>query len=1550
MRFCIKPREATIRHLTGQQETAGQGRDQVLTPHTLFNPRCVPAPSRYRYRSTCADHTDGRQRRSARGRCRSQPRSFQSEARPVTSLPGGAADKAGNRYEHWWTAARIADVLEGRASRIRLEPPGGAGTGIEFEIDENGQTWGEQAKDAPGRGSWTLNRLIKEGVVGAIKNQLAAGRSFRLVVSTAAADLETLSTRARGTNAVTEFFDALSKPLQAVLENLVSAWETTTPIAWALLKRVVVEHHPNSSLRRLTSSTYRRIVTGDPDLAVAALRSYCDDNLHRDLTGPEIWSHLEKIGFRRRLLAGDTNTLNHLHDTLERQQRRMHSSAPTIGLASRTETARIADRLHSSDCRQVVVVDGPAGYGKSTIISDVASALSDDGWFVAIARMDAVDGAINTSGGLGISMGLAESPTVLLAGVAGGSPALLVVDQLDAVSTYSGRMPDAFDAVAEMLDEVVGTANIKVVLVVRTIDIDGDPRLREIVADSGRVERITIRPLDVVDVEHFLANAGMTVPTSQVTLELLRTPLHLAVFSRLSDAARNLSYRTLQELYEQYTREVRGGIELRVGSLDWQGITGRLVDHMSDHEVLTAPAVILDAASPVETGALESASVLVRDGPRVGFFHESYFDFLFARSFVAGGGDLRAFLSRSGQYLFRRAQTRQVLEHLAATDRPGFRSTVVQLLTSPDIRRHLQDVVVGVLAGLDATPGDWTALDAIAWGDSEIAPKVRVLLARAAWFDAADALGRWEDWLVDPARVDEAFHKLVFAARDRPTRAEELVRPYIGSSEAWRLRLRTLIQWSLSPALADLAVELVERGELDGVRGPVAVNSDFWSIVYGLNEADPAAAARLAGAYLRRGLARAHDDSVTDPFVEHLASDSSGGGGALLAEIAQAAPLAFLDEVLPFVREVALADQHHREGLLPAGTRWGIRYPGADHGVDDAVFGGIDTALRALGLENPDACLKVLDPLLEAESEELRFLVCRALASVQRPDESVEWLLSDLRNLTLGWANSPRWASRELIAACSSTCSEDRYRRLEDALLAYTASWEHGVSVGRSQYELLGGMDPSRLRDPARRRLGELERRFADRAPTEPKAIEAYWVGPPISDEQSQHMRDDDWLRALRKYTEDETNWSAPVPVGGARELAQVLGRRAKEDPQRFANLALKLDTGIPATALDQIIANIADHVDVDTLTAVCEHAHRLHGSAVGRTICRAAQRAGAGNSRIIDLICTYADDLDPDHEAARTEASSGQLYYGGDLYHAGINSTRGEAALAAALVLFASAEHVDRLLPVIDRLATDPILAVRVCAAEGAVALLNHAPKAALEIAQRLFDAPIGVLDARTSERLLVYAIVRAPERFASTLDRALQGPDSLAKRAGLIWAVATIHGVDLPGLPGVVSELPDAARLGAAEGFASNAAGSGDALTVLFDDENPQVQAAAARAMRHIDQLPHDQLDSFIEAFMSSVAFSDNCDHLVDSLKGLTTLLPTTTITACERTLDVVADDLGDVTTARSLVARDLIAIVLRLYRQGDPYLRSRCLDLIDRLTETNAYGLADALDTER
>lgn len=47
---------------------------------------------------------------------------------------------------------------------------------------------------------------------------------------------------------------------------------------------------------------------------------------------------------------------------------------------------------------------------------------------------------------------------------------------------------------------------------------------------------------------------------------------------------------------------------------------------------------------------------------------------------------------------------------------------------------------------------------------------------------------------------------------------------------------------------------------------------------------------------------------------------------------------------------------------------------------------------------------------------------------------------------------------------------------------------------------------------------------------------------------------------------------------------------------------------------------------------------------------------------------------------------------------------------------------------------------------------------------------------------------------------------------------------------------------------------------------------------------------------------------------------------------------------------VWRDIVTVVLRLYRQGDAAMRDRCLNVVDKLADVGAYGLPEALQHER
>ena len=80
---------------------------------------------------------------------------------PRVTLPGGSADKLGNRYERWWTVAELLQMIDDGADALRIEDPGVEQT--EFVVETGSHREFHQAKRSNPNGKWTLHRLWSEG-------------------------------------------------------------------------------------------------------------------------------------------------------------------------------------------------------------------------------------------------------------------------------------------------------------------------------------------------------------------------------------------------------------------------------------------------------------------------------------------------------------------------------------------------------------------------------------------------------------------------------------------------------------------------------------------------------------------------------------------------------------------------------------------------------------------------------------------------------------------------------------------------------------------------------------------------------------------------------------------------------------------------------------------------------------------------------------------------------------------------------------------------------------------------------------------------------------------------------------------------------------------------------------------------------------------------------------------------------------------------------------------------------------------------------------------
>ena len=190
----------------------------------------------------------------------------------MTAMSGGAAAKAGDHYEELWVVLRVAEMLEGKVSRIRLEPPAEAGTGIELELDINGVTWGEQTKARVG--NWTIHRLIGKRVMAMAKTQIDLDRHFRFVSSTPSEELETLASRAAIAESFAEFTVSLGKGRREHLSKVAEAWQIPSEEAWLLLQRVKVEVYSVHELTRHVRSALKFLFVDDPSLVIGELLNH----------------------------------------------------------------------------------------------------------------------------------------------------------------------------------------------------------------------------------------------------------------------------------------------------------------------------------------------------------------------------------------------------------------------------------------------------------------------------------------------------------------------------------------------------------------------------------------------------------------------------------------------------------------------------------------------------------------------------------------------------------------------------------------------------------------------------------------------------------------------------------------------------------------------------------------------------------------------------------------------------------------------------------------------------------------------------------------------------------------------------------------------------------------------------------------------------------------------------------------------------------------------------------------------------------------------------
>ena len=1305
------------------------------------------------------------------------------------------------------------------------------------------------------------------------------------------------------------------------------------------------------------------------------LRDFCINwgfciKAHQVLTATEIWEFLQSRGFAKQQWSHDQT----LTDRISELNQTYLSGIQPVGIGGevipRAEVDLILDSFDDPSAR-AVMVSGRAGVGKTVVISQTLQRIQDRDWPMLALRVDRLEPSATPSE-LGSSLGLPASPVSVLAGIAEGRNCLLVIDQVDAVSHASGRNPEFFDCISAMLHQARTHDNIKILSACRKFDIDNDPRIRDLTKEGGIAKEVPIQQFDEETVRALTEKLGIDPRSlSRKQIDLLRLPIHLRLLvEALPDSDANpTAFQTPKDLFDKFWSYKLKVIHHRVAPSYVEGVLDRIVKAMTERQAISVPAGLLDEYEDA-VSVMVSENVLVKDGQRISFFHESFFDYMFARRMTSSPDfDLVSYIREQRQSLFIRSQVRQVLLHLRDISAEDFSRTLEAVLTNEDVRPHLKTIVLSLLGAFDnPAEEEWYVVEPLLGTNLE-SHVWAALHDSTGWFDLLDGLGVVERWLKsgDEGTTNRVLWLLTSVQKDRPDRTAELLSQFAGSSELWNNRIAGLFPHSdivASRAFFDFVLALVNAGAVDGLLYSERGGGHFWFPVEEVVRSHPEWICELIAAYLGRLFFVASQSGDTEEFPLKLEWDRTGE--KVIAEAAKAAPQNFVELLLPLMTTImeAYADRSH--GPPWRDKVWGHGVIALKDGLDNSLLAGLESSLRWMAVNEPDQFRAYATAFRESEFATMQNLLLRSYAAGGEvfADEAIEYLLEDaVSRFSIGYVStSSDNAVEQLARIVTPFCSSANFDSLEQAILDYYPELERRAGNRRwrgvSQLRLLSNLEPSRLSERGARRLQELRRKFEDTGPLERRGVEGGRVNSPIPESATSKMSDDEWLGAIKRYYSDSpSDKPGEFLVGGAHELSRLLEALTREDPLRFANLVHRIPDDSNASYFAAILRGLVGaDIEMETVVKACLRCHRIPGRPLGLWVTRPLVHFPGSQlpDDALAMLAWYATKhLDPDCVAVTSDVTyyqDGQENQHYDPIMVGINSVRGSAARSIAELLIPNDRYLSFFEPHLKLMVRDPSDATRACVAEALLGVLRHNRDLAVELFVELCDADERLLATRNFEDFLKYAVPTHFTRLEPILARMMKSENETVATAGALWVCFASLTVE-EALP-LATLCPSGSkpqRLGAAEVYAANLklsahrAVSEEVLVKLFSDSEAEVRHKAARCFYGFEGQEIRDYESLVEEYIQSPSFAPKYNPLFEALEKTTANKPDLVLMACERVFELAADKTGDINAAVAGTSGDIAKLIVRVYsRTADPSLRSRCLDIIDKMSLLRAHGL--------
>lgn len=934
-----------------------------------------------------------------------------------------------------------------------------------------------------------------------------------------------------------------------------------------------------------------------------------------------------------------------------------------------------------------VLLDGP-GRGKTVVLRDVLTKLEEQNIVTLAIKADRQLTDLSTGRPLhecvGVALPAPVEDVVRWIARSQTKPVVILLDQVDALSLSMTREPYAIEAISRVVERLRGLFNVRVLLSCRTFDLNTTPTLR----DLNIQQKFQIPDLCKDEISKVLDKIGVRYEDlAHPAQKLLKVPLHLDLFARVIEKQQEKgtvttqlrNVRTLQDLYHIIWERSVLSPDAPVSSHDRTEVIQRIVFQMEKDERTSAPFFIFDDADSKHLKSavlfLESQGILQKEstGSNWNFLHQTFYDYSYARFFVASGQSLSQKVFSSPQGLTERPLLQHVLAFLRSTNSQEYERELMalgidELFEHPNLRKHLRHMLrqwFGTLPHPNEI--EWNHVRKMLRNSKLRVKFLNAVGGNEGWFIrlAEEHIPRWlreiQSGRLDDANINALFRFLISVADSTSAQLQitAFLTPYLAHSEQWDNLLTAWVgrirQWH--------SVDAIKLYEQLLLKNWSSNDSLFLYHLRDIAKQHPTEGCLI----LRQVLAQAKlPDKLDNHFLwessfwNAFADKESGGlkiDDEVLNTLAEATPDEFLESIWSFLERVIHVSTLPQENEISLNfptdafqETWSIRSTRGvihRHHFGFALSHAMGKALQLFAETNAWRCQEWLNRLERIHYETPQMLVLDVY--VKHPqifaDRALSFLCGDVRRLELGEAQcETRRLMREVAPFWSSSqCAEmERHILAHDRLPYYLRFGQRDLYIlqrrGVEQWGLLMALGRERLTMEGQRRLREWDDKFrGQKLPDEPILGESGFVDSPIEGSNAQKMSDQAWLCAMAHYQGDIKHRGGFLK-GGAEQLCRILQGCVKKQPERFAKLFLEqVPLEVDAFYVKALLEGLAESSAPSELLfdAVRRFQHHNGKDAFGelpRTIADVLDKRADGGlpSDLRDLMQSWVDNTPP--------------------------------------------------------------------------------------------------------------------------------------------------------------------------------------------------------------------------------------------------------------------------------------------------------------------------------